>query len=492
MNGSSRQGSHSEAEARILTVSNRGPVEYHKDETGNIFAVQGQGGLATALRVAARFAPTTWLSSPLTALDREIASGEISPPALGSEARFVLTDPVAYDLFYGCFANEVLWFLQHGMQFAEDLSPERVQDAWQNGYLEVNRAFADATVAEVNRSNIRAVLIHDYHFYAAPRMVRQHLPDIYLQHFVHIPWPGPNDWRRLDESIRRKICDGLLANDSLVFQSCTDVRNFLLTVQVNLKEAEIDFETGRVSYSGRQTRVWANGISADPEELMEEAASSEFARYRYLLRGEPGEKLILRVDRLDPAKNPYRGFLAYERLLENHPELKGKVLFLALLVPTKSDITVYQRYQKETHDLANAINQRQRHINWRPIRVLYEHNRTQALAALSLYDVLLINSVADGMNLVAKEGPILNQKDGVLVLSDRTGAWDDLSEGAIGIDPFDVEATAEALYRALTMQPIEKYHRARLMRKTVHAKDLKAWFQRLLADMEEHSSQTVP
>ena len=473
---------------RILTVSNRGPFEFHRDDDGKIAAVPGPGGLATALRAAARLYPMTWLASPITPVDREIATGETMPPAnLESPPHFVATDPDAYDLFYGCFANQVLWFLQHALPWPEELTPARREEAWWDGYLPVNQAFADAVIEEIDTGSFRSIMIHDYLFYAAPRLVRRERPNVYLQHFVHIPWPEPREWERLDRKILESICDGLLANDSLVFQTAADTHNFLLTCKTFLPGAAVDLENGTVRYEDGCTRVWSNGISVDPEELETAADSQEFSRYRWLLRGQPTQKTIIRVDRLDPTKNVVRGFEAYERLLEDHPELKEKVYFLALLVPSKEDIAAYQRYQEETHALIAAINRRFGNLHWKPIRVIYENNRMQAMAAMSLYDVLLVNPIADGMNLVAKEGPMLNTHEGALVLSTKAGAYEELADGAIGIDPEDVDATAAALYEALTLPVAERAIRARRLRQTIRQRDLRVWFRAFLADIEAHA-----
>jgi trehalose 6-phosphate synthase len=183
-----------------------------------------------------------------------------------------------------------------------------------------------------------------------------------------------------------------------------------------------------------------------------------------------------------------RGFEAYERLLEEHPELINKVNFLALLVPSKSEIASYRRYQDNAQAYAEAINKRFGNLHWKPIRVFYENNRTQALAAMSLYDVLLVNPLADGMNLVAKEGPTLNARDGVLVLSTRAGAWAEMACGALGIEPEDVEGTAAALYQALTMTPAERNERAARLRQVMRRHDLHAWFEALIEDIEANAT----
>jgi trehalose 6-phosphate synthase len=478
--------------ARLLTVSNRGPVEFTYDQDGRVVPVPGRGGLSTALYAAAqaRLAPMVWLSSPLTPLDRALAEGACSAEdseKLAGAARFVITDPVAYEQFYACFANEVLWFLQHSMPWPEELTIDRRVRAWFEGYLPVNQAFAQAVINELDGGDFGAVMFHDYLFYAAPRLVRDARPNAYLQHFVHIPWPEPEVWDRLETELVRDICDGLLANDSIVFQTPSDAHNFLLTVEMFVPDACIDLLAGSVVLNGHAARVWTNPISVDPEELDLAAASPEFSRYRYLLRADPGQKTIVRVDRLDLTKNVYRGFEAYQRLLEDHPELHGKVSFLALLVPTKTDIAAYQRYQDDTRALAEAINKRFGNLHWKPIRLMFEHNRMQALAAMSLYDVLLVNPLADGMNLVAKEAPMLNTHDGVLVLSYKAGAYAELSSGALGINPEDVEETAAALYQALRMDPVERYQRWTRIREAIRDHGLRDWFRAFLTDIEKHA-----
>jgi trehalose 6-phosphate synthase len=472
---------------RLLTVSNRGPCEFQRDASGKVVCVPGQGGLATALREAAKLHPTTWLSSTMNPLERAIASGEVAAHEMDSVARFVATSQDEYALHYGVFANQVLWFLQHGLAWPEELTAQRRLEAWRDGYQRVNKAFAHKVIEELDTGAYRAVMFHDYHLYLAPAMVRRVRPQAYLQQFIHIPWPEPEAWRCLEPEILRGIIGGLLGNDSLIFQTEECVRNFLRTCEEVLPLLSIDLDAGCVRSGDRTTRVWANGISVDPEELAEAAASHDFARYRYLLRADPGVKTILRVDRVDPSKNVLRGFEAYEKLLTEHPELRGKVSFLALMVPSKSEIEAYSRYREETTQLISSINRRFGDLRWKPIRVLFEHNRLQALAAMSLYDVLLVNSVADGMNLVAKEGPMLNQHHGVLVLSERAGAYDELACGALGIDPLDVGATAAALYEALTMPIGDRRKRSAELREAIQRRDLNRWFRALLADVERHA-----
>jgi trehalose 6-phosphate synthase len=469
----------------ILTVSNRGPMEHRWSEPGTIEVVPGQGGLATALRVAAQLEPTVWLSSPLTPVDRLIAEKDagVSSPACGSH--FVSTDPAAYDLFYKRFSNEILWFLQHGLPLPEKIDAAAVMKAWQDGYEPVNQAFADAVADEIDGGKVEAVMFHDYHFYLAPGLVRAARPGVYLQQFIHIPWPVAERWSQLDPSVVQAICEGLLGNDSLVFQTTESAGNFLATCAAFLGN-KVEIEEGGLRKDGRRTRVWSNGISVDPSELATAMTTPEFSRFRWDLREAPGRKTLVRVDRLDVTKNVVRGFEAYRVLLKDHPELRERVSFLALLVPSRSDIDSYREYQEESHAIAERINREFGTHHWKPINLIFENNRTQALAAMSLYDVLLVNPIADGMNLVAKEGPMVNTHDGVLVLSRKAGAYDSLGKAALGIDPCDVAGTAAALYQALTMPAVERHDRATHLKALIRTHDLKSWFRLLLEDIDRH------
>jgi trehalose 6-phosphate synthase len=318
-------------------------------------------------------------------------------------------------------------------------------------------------------------------------MVRRLRPAAYLQHFIHIPWPGPSEWQRLEPAIVQALCLGLLGNDSVVFQTPESALNFIDTCRVFVPQSNPDAARGVVSVNGRQVRIWSDPISVDPHELREMASSPEFSRYRYLLRPQPGVKTILRVDRLDLTKNVVRGFEAYRSLLLEHPELREKVYFLALLVPSRGDIESYREYQDEALGLVESINREFGNLRWKPIRVIFENNRMQALAAMSLYDVLLVNPVADGMNLVAKEGPTVNTHDGVLVLSRQAGAFEELGDAALGVDPYDVPGTAAALHQALIMTSEERRQRAGRLKSAILEHDLRAWFAALLADIDRHS-----
>jgi len=431
----------------------------------------------------------TWVVGAVTDADREVVS-------LGERRlRFVAAPPTTYDLFYHVFCNPVLWFLQHSLWHLLDGRPYLEQDivhAWEHGYLPVNQAFAEAVVDEVRNANgVARVMLHDYHLYAAPLFIRDRCPNVSLQHFTHIPWPGPEAWSALPQAIVESICEGMLANDSVSFQTEQSKRDFLLTCLTYLSGVSVDAAETVVQYRGRTVRTFANPMSVDVSDLRRQLVSPGVGLYRAALTDGAGLATIVRVDRLDPAKNILGGFQAFELLLEKHPEWVGRVRFLAFLVPSRDSISEYRRYRDEVFALIEGINRRHGSQHWRPISVFYEQDRPQALAGLSLYDVLIANSLADGMNLVAKEGPILNQRDGVVILSRGVGAYQELGKSALSVEARDIEGTAETLHTALRMQPEERSERARAMRQIIAHHDINRWAKVQLEAFEHRETEVA-
>jgi trehalose 6-phosphate synthase len=478
---------------RLVIASNRGPLEYEEmgDRRKPTYRI-GCGGLVTALSAGARLADVTWVAAALTEADRHVAArGGPAPEdsrAVGCQVRFVAPDRRAYHLHYNVFSNPILWFLHHSM--LEGLRRRdlwgQMERSWEKGYVPVNRAFADAVVEELRRpGSAGVVLLQDYHLHLAGRYVRDRAPGAVLQHFVHVPWPEPDAWLDIPWYITQAICDGLLANDVVRFQTQKSAHNFLLTCLDYVRGAFIDFEKAVVSYEGRRIRVRSGAISVDPRYLQRKAASPEAQRYLKKLGPLAGERTIVRVDRVDPSKNVLGGFQAFDLLLRQHPELRGRVKFLAFLVPSRTGIPEYRRYADRVFRLVDHINARYGDESWRPIEVFYENNFEQALAGMTLYDVLLVNSLADGMNLVAKEGPAVNQRDGVLVLSTRAGAFQELGEGALAVNPQDVNGTAEALWQALVMPTSERRRRASLLRAAITERPLLTWMSEQLEELHE-------
>jgi trehalose 6-phosphate synthase len=483
---------------KLIVVANRAPVTFSRETGGERNVRRGGGGLVTALRSLITNQDVTWVASAMSAEDHVVAleagnepldesAGDGSPYRL----RMVSHDPQAYDLYYNVVSNPVLWFAQHylwGLVEAPNID-HGLHLAWSDGYQAVNRAFADVVVEELAREREADVFFHDYHLYVAPRLVRERVPEATMSHFVHIPWPQPDYWRVLPESIRRTIHDGLLANDLVSFHTERWCRNFLRCCE-DILGAKSDFSAGRVTYEGRTVEVHARPISVDPAEFSEVADSDAVREEEAAIEDGRPDRLIVRVDRTDPSKNIVRGFKAYELLLEEHPELHGRVGMLALLDRSRQDIPEYSEYLGAIQRAARVVNDRFRTEGWLPLEIRIEDNFHQAVAAYKQYDVLLVNAIFDGMNLVAKEAPLVNARDGVLVLSENTGAHDELGEWAITVNPFDLSGQAAALYEALTMSERERRRRLEGIRSHVVEHDIATWIDAQLADLDavEHGS----
>jgi trehalose 6-phosphate synthase len=349
--------------------------------------------------------------------------------------------------------------------------------------VSVNAGFADAVVEELEAQPDAAVCFHDYHLYLAPRLVRARRPEAALSHFVHIPWPEPDYWRVLPEAIRVALHDGLLANDVVGFHTDRWQRNFLRSA-AEIVGAESNFIDGTAEYDDRSVFTASHPISVDPVEFDELASSPEVLELERQLEESRPERLVVRVDRTDPSKNVVRGFRAFERLLENHPELHGKVGMLALLDPSRQDIPEYAEYLGAIQRTARAVNDHFQTEGWTPIDLKIEDNFLGAVAAYKQYDVLLVNAIFDGLNLVAKEAPLVNERDGVLILSENAGAHDELAEWALTVNPFDVAGQAEAIHLALEMPVDERQQRLAGLRDHVREHDLSEWVEAQLADLD--------
>jgi len=482
---------------RLIIASNRGPVEYHISHNKTLKQRRGSGGMVTALIGAANRLEVTWVAMAMTEGDRiavreaqQNNDGLLQPPSRGQkmQLRYVAIAKSVYRKHYEQICNTLLWFLQHYLYdpTAGTTSASKLQDAWENGYYVANRAIADAVNVEIERQDTTpVVMLHDYHLYLAPAMIRQHHPSIIMQQFIHIPWPDIRCWQFLPSKIAQAIYNGLAGNDIIGFQTERDAHNFLEGARTLLDGAVVDFEEGAVWWQGHRTQARAYPISISVTEERRIVQSRAGKRAVEKILPLLAEKTIMRVDRIEPTKNIVRGFQAYAQLLDEHPELHGKVKFLAFLVPSRQSMPEYKRYNAEVMKIVEEINQRYGTDAWIPIQAFTGNDRTQALAAMQYYDVLLVNPIIDGMNLVAKEGPIVNLCDGVVVLSQTAGAFQQMGKASIPISPTDVTETAQALYTALTLPSDERSIRAALARQIVERQDLNKWLQRQIADINE-------
>ena len=419
------------------------------------------------------------------AAEREGSFVEETTDGASYRLRLVAHDPAVYDRFYNVLANPTLWFLQHylwGLGSVPDFGPE-LHEAWSDGYVPVNEALAAAALEELDREPDAAILFHDYHLYLAPRLVREARPDVVTSHFVHIPWPEPDYWHALPPELRVAVHEGLLANDVVGFHTERWRRAFLSSAE-RLLGARVDPEAGSVEHRGRSTRVVAHPISVDPAEFDRLRADPAVLEREAALVARRPEQLVLRVDRTDPSKNIVRGFHAFALLLERHPELQGQVGMIALLAPSRQDIPEYAEYVAAVEVAVREVNDRFGRSDWQPVELDIADDFLRSVAGYKQFDVLLANPVFDGLNLVAKEAFLVNEHDGVLVLSENAGAHEELGEWALTVNPIDISGQADALYAALTLEPSERRRRADAIREHVRAHDIREWVDGQLADLD--------
>ncbi|TMK95544.1 MAG: trehalose-6-phosphate synthase [Actinobacteria bacterium] len=481
-----------QARRKLIVVSNRGPTTFARDEGGERITRRGGGGLVTALRSLVSHHDVTWIASAISEEDHAVA-GEAFDEAFDETGwdgspyrlRLVRHDPQAYDWHYNVVSNPTLWFLQHylwALAQAPNVS-KALHHAWDEGYVAVNRGFADAVLAELEREPEATVFFHDYHLYLAPRMVRDERPDATLAHFMHIPWAQPDYWYVLPESMRRAIHDGVLANDVVGFHTARWRRNFLRSCR-DVAGATFEADFGSAEYRGRRILVTAHPISVDVDEFEELATSPNvLAAEREIVARRP-EFLVLRVDRTDPSKNVVRGLRAFELYLDEHPEMHGRVTMLALLDPSRQDIPEYAEYLGAIQRTARVVNDRFQREGWTPIELQIRDDFPQAVAAYKQFDALLVNAIFDGLNLVAKEAPLVNERDGVLILSENAGVHEELGEFALSVNPFDIAGQAEAIHMALELPAEERRARLEHIRAHVRENDLGAWIAAQLVDLD--------
>jgi trehalose 6-phosphate synthase len=480
-----------DGETRFVIVSNRGPVSFSRNEAGEREYSRGAGGLVTALNaVLRRRSEAVWIASAQSEEDVRVARESFEEPydVEGLKVVLVEHDEEAYELMYNYLANPLLWFVQHSL-YDLPYTPELGDDtkrAWEEGYVPVNENFAEAVVRTLETSSGEGdpvILIHDYQLYMVPLSLRERLgDDAFISFFVHIPWPDPEGWRILPGYVRKGILRSLLKANIVAFHTKSYARNFIRTAREVL-EVEADEEAG-VIRPERGHEVWVRPypISIDPDEFKELAQSDEVLKEEETIKDLPG-KLLLRVDRMDLSKNTVRGFHAYGRMFERYPEMREQVTFLARLQPSRGDIPEYARYAEAIQKAVDEVNEKYGTNSWEPIVLSMEDNFPRSVAAYKNYDVLLVNAVRDGMNLIAKEAVVANEKNGVLILSENAGAHEELGEYSLTVNPFDIDEQADALYEALTIPDDERVRRAEALKQTIEANTIEEWVEAQMEDI---------
>ena len=477
------------SDRRTLVASNRGPVTFSETDQGDLVPKRGSGGLVTGLGASVQATGGLWVAAAMTEGDRQQASrspgGRLDVVVADAKyaLRLIAVDAGTYEHFYNDVSNRLLWFLHHQLW---DLSHSPVFDedtraAWQ-AYRDVNVAFARA-LADETGDGPTDVLVQDYHLSLVPTALRDLAPDVRIAHFHHTPFAGPDYLRFVPSWMRDELLMGLLGADLLGFQSRRWAESFLSACRL-LTGAHVEARSRSVRWQDRSVRVGVYPVTVDPASLSELAAGDDVRnKTRELAQLIGDRRLVLRVDRTEPSKNVLRGFQSYEELLRRHPEWHEKALFLVLMNPSREGLPEYRNYTEACLQAAERINARATDETGRPVVIRVEDDYAEVVAALELYDVLFVNPLIDGMNLVAKEGPLLNRSDGVLVLSTNAGAYDELGRHVLGVDPLDITGTADALDAALRMPQEERARRARGLRRAIEARSPVGWVERQLHDL---------
>jgi trehalose 6-phosphate synthase len=487
--------------ASVLVASNRGPVSFTLAADGGLTAKRGGGGLVSGLSsvAAENDGDQVWVCAALSDGDREAArrspGGRLDRAGLIDSTmavRMLDIEPETLHRAYNGIANSTLWFVQH-MLYATPFTPSFGQAfalEWES-YTAYNQAFAQALADEAATS--ARVLVQDYHLALVPKLLRDLRPDLRIGHFSHTPWAPPDYFRILPDQIANELLEGMLGADYLgflterwarAFMDCC-VRQFGTPDDMRSPAAGLSVSAGGLGHPA-PTRIGVHGLGVDAESMIERASRQDVADRLATLREAVGDdrQVIVRVDRTELSKNIVRGLEAYADLLRRYPEWRGRVVHVAFAYPSRYDLPEYREYTAAVTRTAKEITQEFGTSDWQPLILHVEDDFARSLAAYRLADVALINPIRDGMNLVAKEIPIVAAATGGacgLVLSREAGAFAELSEDAFVVNPYDVTGTADALHAALAMDRDERRARCDRLAAAGAALPPQQWFADQLA-----------
>ncbi|MGE5134577.1 MAG: alpha,alpha-trehalose-phosphate synthase (UDP-forming) [Gemmatimonadota bacterium] len=462
---------------RVLVASNRGPVSFSLAEDGTLTPRRGGGGLVSGLSSVAGSAEVLWVCAALSDADRAAAraapDGRLdlagySEATAGAAVQMLRISAATFDRAYNAVANSTLWFIHH-MLYDTPNRPHfglKFHREWES-FRAYNAAFADALAAgagprEAAGPRVRA-MVQDYHLTLVPRMLADRRPDLAIGYFCHTPWAPPDYFALLPDAIGREVLEGILGADHAGFHTERWADAFLDCCERFLG-AEVDRRARTVTHAGHVTTVGAHPLGVDAAELRERAAAADVqAQVSALSALAAGCKLIVRIDRTELSKNIVRGLAAYRELLTTRPEWRGRVTHLAFAYPSRHDLPEYREYTASVQRLAREIVHEFGTDDWNPLTLAVNDDYPRSLAAYRLADVLVVNPIRDGMNLVAMECPIISERGCAVVLSREAGAATELGEAALMVNPFDISGTADALHEALVMPERERSRRTALL-----------------------------
>lgn len=468
----------------VVLVSNRGPVSF-AEEDGGFELRRGAGGLSGALDPVARRlgGRVVWIAATTSEEDRRaVAAGAADglQDELGYPVYFLDFDPKSYAEYYDVVSNRMLWFAVHCLwdEMGVKEFGDREVAAWDDAYQPINERFARAVLEIADSDSL--VLIQDYHLTTAPGFLRAARPNQTIFHFTHSSFCGPDGLERLPAPIPRRVIEGMLGADLLGFHVAAWVEGFLRCCE--RIGANVDWAGGIVEHLDRRTWVREYPIPIDPRALRDRSGGEEASAWARRFSELTDGSLIVRADRTEPSKNIVRGFEAFGRLLDRREDLRASSRFVACLYESRQSMPEYRRYIEDIKASVAAVNERHEDS----IHLFLEDDYDRTLGALREYDVLLVNPIMDGMNLVSKEGPTINARDGVLVLSPQAGSFEELGGMSVAIrDALDVEAIADALEVAIGMPGRERERRATELRTLIEARTPKDWIESQIDDLTE-------
>ena len=451
-----------------MIVSNRGPVSFTKDEAGQLTARRGAGGLVSGIGGVVSEAGATWMAAAISDGDREAARlGTLE--AEGFRARLLAIDPDTYQLAYDVVSNGVLWFVHHGL-YDLPYAPAydtRFRAAW-SAYRRVNAEFATAIINEAPSGAV--VLVQDYHLALVAHDLMEHRRDLVPVHFSHTPFASPEWLRVLPDHVAEELLAGMCSFRACGFHTQRWANDFTACCRDLLAIPK--------------PRTFVSPLPANAEDVRKTAGSAACDAALAEIDAVVGDRLVIgRVDRIELSKNILRGFLAYDDLLDRYPRWRGQVVFVASVYPSRGNLPDYVRYQAEVDAVVERVNHRWSTDDWTPIVYDTGDDYPRSVALLRRYDVLLVNALRDGLNLVAKEGPLVNGRDGVLCLSPEAGVWSELGDVAKRVWPYDVAATADVLHEALGMSEVDRHKHARALRELADRRVPADWLADQLAQV---------
>ncbi|MBI5459561.1 trehalose-6-phosphate synthase [Methanobacterium sp.] len=476
----------------LIVVSNRGPVEFHK-KNSKVEMKRGAGGLVSTLLPIMETLNGVWIASAMTPGDVEVAKrfpdNKVPIPEEDPQfwVPFVVVDQRRYECYYSVISNPLLWFVQHYM-WNSPYTPtidDKIHQSWEQGYRYVNQKFAEKVLKESKKNEKEPlIMLQDYHLYLCPTYIRKKLKDTFLSQFIHIPWPQSEYFSIIPEYMRKEIIEGLLSNNLLGFHLPRYVTNFMQTCEEYTDE--VDYENGIIWHNGQATHVKSYPISVDYEGIKELAHSPGVLEKEKLIKEIKGDYfLFYRTDRIDLSKNIIRGFEAYELFLHKYPQYHGKVKFLTTGKPTRQQIREYHTYYYDVIEMIEDINVKYATDDWKPIEWIFKADYNLVVAAFKNYDCLIVNPIADGMNIVPKESSIVNECQGSVILSEKAGCFEELKEHVLAVNPYDISQTAEAYHQAIQMSEKERHGRLDNLKDIVARRTIYHWISEQFEDIEK-------